>query len=222
MAVGCRYLCQTRHTYITPREYPIPWFSYSYSALSSSHIYRGRQHPLSIVVFVKAMLLLWRIRKILLTMPCVSVCASFLTSTGGERGPASRTPEAQVREATELTGNGTDQWANCDFLLSCLCRCYSPFLSILIFDRPCTSIFTFLPIIYLRSSTNQLSELVEGGLTTVVGLLGTDGVSRSMENLVTKARALEQEGLTAFIYTGNYHVPSPTVTSSISRDIMMV
>ena len=36
----------------------------------------------------------------------------------------------------------------------------------------------------------QLSDLIRGGVTTVVGLLGTDGISRSTENLVAKAKAL--------------------------------
>ena len=49
----------------------------------------------------------------------------------------------------------------------------------------------------------QLSELIESGVTTVLGLLGTDGTSRSVENLLYKARALQQEGITAFMLTGS-------------------
>lgn len=36
----------------------------------------------------------------------------------------------------------------------------------------------------------QLSHLVKGGITTVVGLLGTDTVTRSVENLVAKSVSL--------------------------------
>ncbi len=44
-----------------------------------------------------------------------------------------------------------------------------------------------------------LSKLIEGGITTVVGLLGTDGITRSVENLVAKAKALKEEG--GYLYT---------------------
>ena len=35
-----------------------------------------------------------------------------------------------------------------------------------------------------RVPESQLSEFLKNGITTVVGLLGTDGVTRSLENLV--------------------------------------
>ena len=68
----------------------------------------------------------------------------------------------------------------------------------------------------------QLSDLIRGGVTTVVGLLGTDGISRSTENLVAKAKALKEEGLSAYCCCGAYGHPGPTITGSISRDIMFV
>lgn len=45
--------------------------------------------------------------------------------------------------------------------------------------------------------------------------MGTDGYSRSIANLMQKARGLHQEGMTAFIYTGNYAIPPPTLTGSV-------
>ncbi len=60
------------------------------------------------------------------------------------------------------------------------------------------------------------------GVTTVVGLLGTDGISRSTENLVAKAKALKEEGISAYCCCGAYGHPGPTITGSISRDIMFV
>eukprot|EP01113_Clastostelium_recurvatum_P033829 TRINITY_DN4517_c0_g1_i9.p3 TRINITY_DN4517_c0_g1~~TRINITY_DN4517_c0_g1_i9.p3 ORF type:complete len:142 (+),score=21.50 TRINITY_DN4517_c0_g1_i9:128-553(+) len=50
----------------------------------------------------------------------------------------------------------------------------------------------------------QIEEIVEGGVTTVVGVLGTDCVSRSLENLLFKTRALQHDGITAYMYTGSY------------------
>ena len=68
----------------------------------------------------------------------------------------------------------------------------------------------------------QLSDLIRGGVTTVVGLLGTDGISRSTENLVAKSKALKEEGISAYCCCGAYGHPGPTITGSISRDIMFV
>ena len=68
----------------------------------------------------------------------------------------------------------------------------------------------------------MLSQITSCGITTVLGLLGTDGVTRSVENLVAKARALTEEGITAYCLTGAYGLPSPTITGSVEKDIMMV
>lgn len=68
----------------------------------------------------------------------------------------------------------------------------------------------------------QLSDLIRGGVTTVVGLLGTDGISRSTENLVAKTKALKEEGISAYCCCGAYGYPGPTITGSVSKDIMFV
>lgn len=68
----------------------------------------------------------------------------------------------------------------------------------------------------------QLSRLIEGGVTTVVGLLGTDGISRSVENLVAKVKALKEEGISAYCLCGAYGYPCPTITGDIRKDIMFV
>ena len=47
-----------------------------------------------------------------------------------------------------------------------------------------------------------MSELVENGITTVVGLLGTDGITRSVDNLYAKTRVLCEEGVSAYMLTG--------------------
>ena len=73
-----------------------------------------------------------------------------------------------------------------------------------------------------RTPPIQLSELVKAGITSVVGLLGTDGFARSLKALLMKARALEQEGISTWIYTGAYQYPSPTITESIFSDIILI
>lgn len=67
-----------------------------------------------------------------------------------------------------------------------------------------------------------LSRFTSGGTTTVVGVLGTDDVVRTPAELVTAARALEAEGLTAFTLTGGYHLPPATVTGSVRGDIVLI
>ena len=63
----------------------------------------------------------------------------------------------------------------------------------------------------------RLSECIRGGVTTLVGLLGTDAATRSVANLVAKTKALKSEGLTAFCLTGAYEYPSPTLTGSVKK-----
>lgn len=66
------------------------------------------------------------------------------------------------------------------------------------------------------------SELLSNGITTVVGCLGLDGVTRSVETLLVKSHALEEEGLTCYIYTGLYQVPTLTLTGNVRSDIYLV
>jgi beta-aspartyl-dipeptidase (metallo-type) len=68
----------------------------------------------------------------------------------------------------------------------------------------------------------QLSRLTAGGVTTAVGLLGTDDTVRTPAELVATARGLIAEGLSAYCYTGGYHVPLATVTGSVRQDIVSI
>ena len=65
-------------------------------------------------------------------------------------------------------------------------------------------------------------ELARAGITTVVGVLGCDGVGKSMQGLLMKAGSLEAAGLSAFIYTGNYGVPPVTITGRVLTDIVLI
>src|SRR5687767_1106242 len=67
-----------------------------------------------------------------------------------------------------------------------------------------------------------LSRMTAGGVTTAVGVLGTDDAIRSPAELVTVARGLNAEGLTAYCMTGGYHVPPVTVTGSVRRDLVLI
>ncbi len=67
-----------------------------------------------------------------------------------------------------------------------------------------------------------LSKLVLAGITTVVGLLGTDASTRGVENLVAKAKALKEEGVSAYVVTGSYEYPTVTLTGSVRKDIVFI
>lgn len=65
-------------------------------------------------------------------------------------------------------------------------------------------------------------EIANGGVTTLVGLLGADGVTRSLDALFAKAKALEAQGLTTYLYSGSYTVPPVTFTESVVRDLALI
>ncbi len=73
-----------------------------------------------------------------------------------------------------------------------------------------------------RTPEIMLSDITRGGVTTVIGCLGTDGTTRTITNLIAKARGLEEEGITCYIYTGSYQVPVRTLTGSIQDDIVLI
>ncbi|WP_440603460.1 beta-aspartyl-peptidase [Bacillus sp. GB_SG_008] len=73
-----------------------------------------------------------------------------------------------------------------------------------------------------RTPELMLTDITTAGITTLVGLLGTDGTTRKMESLLAKARALEEEGISCFIHTGSYQVPVKTLTGKIEDDIILI
>ncbi len=65
-------------------------------------------------------------------------------------------------------------------------------------------------------------EIAAQGIATVVGVLGTDSVSRSPADLLAKVRALRSDGIDAYMYTGAYRVPPPTLTGDTQRDLAWI
>jgi beta-aspartyl-dipeptidase (metallo-type) len=60
------------------------------------------------------------------------------------------------------------------------------------------------------------------GVTSVVGVLGTDDTTRDTRGLVAQANALREEGINAWCHTGGYHVPPVTLTGSVREDIVFL
>ena len=75
---------------------------------------------------------------------------------------------------------------------------------------------------HTRVPAVPLSTFTAAGVTTVVGLLGTDATTRSLADLLAAARALDHGGITALCYTGAYEVPPPSLTGSIRGDIVHI
>jgi beta-aspartyl-dipeptidase (metallo-type) len=73
-----------------------------------------------------------------------------------------------------------------------------------------------------RTPEMQLSQMIEAGITTVVGCLGTDGMTRNLESVLMKTKALKQQGVSAYMYTGAYQVPPPTLLGEAGRDIALI
>jgi len=73
-----------------------------------------------------------------------------------------------------------------------------------------------------RAPEIQVEDIVRSGVTTLIGCLGTDGVTRHMTSLLAKARALEIEGVTTFIFCGSYDLPVQTITGSVRSDLVLI
>lgn len=72
-----------------------------------------------------------------------------------------------------------------------------------------------------RTPEITLTDITTAGVTTVCGLLGTDGTTRNVASLLAKAKGLNDEGITAFTYTGSYQVPARTLSGNITDDIIL-
>jgi beta-aspartyl-dipeptidase (metallo-type) len=68
----------------------------------------------------------------------------------------------------------------------------------------------------------QLSQATRVGVTTLIGCLGFDNTSRSLDELVARTLAYDQEGLSAFCLVGaTTEHPIPTLTGRVRRDILL-
>lgn len=73
-----------------------------------------------------------------------------------------------------------------------------------------------------RAPEIRIEEIVGSGVTTVIGCLGTDGITRHQTSLMAKARGLEAEGITAFVFVGSYELPVQNITGSVRSDLALL
>ncbi|MBE1301249.1 MAG: beta-aspartyl-peptidase [Alteromonadaceae bacterium] len=75
---------------------------------------------------------------------------------------------------------------------------------------------------HTRTPQMQLTDATLGGVTTLVGVLGTDATTRTLSDLLAKAHALETEGLSTYCHTGSYQLPARTVLDNVTDDIILI
>ena len=73
-----------------------------------------------------------------------------------------------------------------------------------------------------RTPEMQLTDATLGGVTTAIGVLGTDATTRTLTNLLAKAHALDTEGITTYCHTGSYEIPCRTLMGNITDDLILI
>jgi beta-aspartyl-dipeptidase (metallo-type) len=73
-----------------------------------------------------------------------------------------------------------------------------------------------------QSPEIHLTEILQAGVTTVVGTLGVDTTMKTMAGLLAKAKALKEEGISAYLWSGGYNVPAVSIMSSVREDMMFI
>ncbi len=73
-----------------------------------------------------------------------------------------------------------------------------------------------------RTAEVSFEAFVDGGVTSPIGALGTDSITRSLDVLYGSVMSLRERGLDAYMYTGSYRVPANTLTGDIARDLTLI
>lgn len=73
-----------------------------------------------------------------------------------------------------------------------------------------------------RTPEMQLTDATLGGVTTAIGVLGTDATTRTLTNLLAKAHALETEGISTYCHTGSYEIPCRTLMANVTDDLILI
>lgn len=67
-----------------------------------------------------------------------------------------------------------------------------------------------------------VDEICRAGITTVVGVLGVDTTMKTLPGLLARVKALKEEGLSTFLWTGGYNVPPTTMLADVRQDMMFI
>lgn len=75
---------------------------------------------------------------------------------------------------------------------------------------------------YSMTPEVSVDDLIRCGTTTVMGMLGTDGVVKSLKGLYAKTKALYQEGITAYMLTSYFGIPAITLLDNVMEDMIFI
>jgi len=75
---------------------------------------------------------------------------------------------------------------------------------------------------FTRTTPGEPEAFFKVGTTTVIGLLGTDAVTRTHSELLGQARKFTHSNLNTYIMTGSYSYPPMSLTGSIKTDIVFI
>ncbi len=67
-----------------------------------------------------------------------------------------------------------------------------------------------------------IDECIRGGITTTVGAIGVDTLTKTMANLFSCVSAFREAGLSSYAYSGGYEIPPRTLTGDLRQDIYFV
>lgn len=73
-----------------------------------------------------------------------------------------------------------------------------------------------------RAKPIEASEVLKNGITTVVGLLGTDGYTRSVKELFAKAKEMTSNEVHTYILTGSYAIDCKPLSQSLEDDLVFI
>ncbi len=73
-----------------------------------------------------------------------------------------------------------------------------------------------------RTGEMEAADFIRAGVTSPIGALGTDSITRSLDGLFGQVMKLRSVGLSAYMYSGSYRVPATTLTGDVARDLVLV
>lgn len=73
-----------------------------------------------------------------------------------------------------------------------------------------------------RQPEIPFTDIASSGITTAVGILGSEMEAKTLPVLLRRAHELDRLGLETFIYSGAMEVPGPSLTQSIRSDIVLI
>lgn len=75
---------------------------------------------------------------------------------------------------------------------------------------------------FTRTTPASEADFFKAGTTAVIGLLGTDGITRTHRELLGQARKFTHNRLKTFLMTGSYALPMVTLLKDLQEDMVFI